>query len=100
MPDAIARPIGVIGAFSLMSIFHMYALQPVLDSEGLRRVGLFFLLNGVGTVIEAMLWGNKKHTVKTVLAWIFEMAVATWTASGMDIPPGLWRIRWHELCDA
>jgi hypothetical protein len=95
----IARPIGVIGAFGLMSIFHMYALQPILSREGLIRVGLFFILNGVATVIEAMIWGSKRHKLKTLLAWAFETAVATWAASGMNIPHGLWSIRWEEICE-
>ncbi|KIN04750.1 hypothetical protein OIDMADRAFT_17670 [Oidiodendron maius Zn] len=100
VPDVIARPIGVLGAFSLMSLFHIYALQPILDQEGTIRVGLFFFLNGVATVVETMIWGNKKHWLKTLLSWAFETSVATWAISGMSIPHGLWRIRWEEICDA
>jgi hypothetical protein len=45
-------------------------------------------------------WGKKKHLLKTVLAWIFETSLATWTASGVNIPNGLSKILWRELCDA
>jgi hypothetical protein len=100
LPDTIARAIGVLGAFTLMSVFHMYALQPILHRDGLIRVGLFFFLNGVATVVETMIWGSKKHQLKTLLAWAFETSVATWAASGMRIPHGLWNIRWKEICDA
>lgn len=78
----------------------MYALQPILDQEGTIRVGLFFFLNGVATVVETMIWGNKKHWLKTLLSWVFETCVATWAISGMSIPHGLWSIRWEEICDA
>jgi hypothetical protein len=83
-----------------MSVFHMYALQPILDQEGLVRVGMFFFLNGVATVLETMVWGSKKHWQKTLMAWIFETCIATWAISGMRIPHGLWNIHWDEICDA
>jgi hypothetical protein len=57
----IARSLGVLGAFGLMAAFHMYALSPILNREGLTRIGVFFMLNGVATVSEAAIWGHKKH---------------------------------------
>lgn len=81
-----------------MAIFHVYALLPILTDEALFRIAMFFILNGVATVIEAAVWGTKKHWVKAVCAWIIETGLATWTASGMDIPNGLSKIPWRELC--
>jgi hypothetical protein len=83
-----------------MALFHIYGLMPILDREALFRVGVFFFLNGIATVSEAIVWGKKKHLLKTVLAWIFETSLATWTASGVNIPNGLSKILWRELCDA
>lgn len=57
----VARSLGVLGAFGLMAIFHIYALSPILDREALVRIGVFFMLNGVATVSEAAFWGHKKH---------------------------------------
>lgn len=96
----IARSLGVIGAFGLMAVFHVYALRPILTDQALRRIGIFFLLNGIATVFEAMLWGHKKHWVKAALAWAFETALASWTASGINIPNGLNKINWGAACSS
>jgi hypothetical protein len=95
----VARSLGVLGAFSLMAAFHMYALAPILSKEALIRIGLFFIINGVATVSEAFVWGRKKHWVKTVLAWMFETSISTWTAAGIDIPNGLSKIPWRQICE-
>lgn len=99
VPIPIARSLGIIGAFGLMAIFHVYALSPIMDTAGLQRVGIFFLMNGVATVSEALIWGHRKHWLKTALAWGFELALSSWTAEAASIPNGLSRIRWMELCD-
>ncbi|KAI9758576.1 MAG: hypothetical protein M4579_003011 [Chaenotheca gracillima] len=98
VPVVVARSLGVLGAFTLMGIFHIYALEPILPRESLERIGLFFLLNGIGTVFEAALWGRKKHWIRTLLAWTFETCLATWTAQAARIPSGLHNVPWKELC--
>lgn len=100
VPAGIARAFGVLGAFTLMAVFHIYALNPILDGEALVRIGLFFFINGIGTVSEAAIWGHKKRWTKTVLAWAFQTTLASWTAAGLNIPNGLSRIRWSEVCGA
>jgi len=60
VPVPISRALGVIGAFCLMALFHIYALQPILSKEALTRVGIFFFVNGVATVAEGAVWGKKK----------------------------------------
>jgi hypothetical protein len=82
-----------------MAIFHIYALWPILNYEALTRIGVFFMLNGVATVSEAAVWGRNKHWLKTALAWICETLLASWAASGLNIPKGLSRIPWRALCD-
>ncbi|KAG9238663.1 hypothetical protein BJ875DRAFT_480163 [Amylocarpus encephaloides] len=98
VPVVLARSMGVIGAFGLMAAFHVYALSPILSTKAVTRIGLFFVLNGVGTVAEAMVWGHKKHSTKAVLAWVFETSLATWTAREINIPNGLSKIPWREVC--
>lgn len=95
-----ARSLGVIGAFGLMAVFHVYALSPILTNQALQRIGLFFFLNGIATVSEAMVWGHKKHWMKAILAWGFETALASWTASGINIPNGLSTINWGAACSS
>ena len=100
VPTGVARSLGVLGAFGLMILFHIYAMYPVTDSQGLYRIGMFFFLNGITTVSEAAIWGHKRHWIKAALAWGFQTALATWAAQGLNIPNGLSRIRWKEMCDA
>lgn len=83
-----------------MAIFHVFALAPILKAKALERIGLFFVVNGVATVAEAKIWGRKKHWARVILAWAFEITIATWTAHGVPIPNGLSKIRWRGICDA
>lgn len=98
--EGIARSAGVFGAFIFMAIFHVYSLSPMLSHRALKRVGLFFIVNGIGTVAEAVVWKHKKHWLRALLAWAFELSVASWTAAAVDIPQGLWRIDWRDMCRA
>lgn len=98
VPVVVARALAVVAAFALMAAFHMYALAAILPPRSLVRIGLFFVLNGVGTVTEAMIWGKRKHWLKTVLAWTFETLLATWTAQAAHIPNGLSKIPWRDMC--
>jgi hypothetical protein len=87
-----------MGAFTLMAIFHAYALAPILNRQELTRICAFFIFNGLATVSEAALWGKKKHWVKAILAWIFEISISTWTARGLTVPNGLSKIPWKDIC--
>jgi len=86
MSKSLSHAMGLIGVFSLMAIFHMYVMYPMLGTSTLVRVGLFFFLNGVATIAEAIIWGREKHWMKSILAWTFEITLATWTANSMAMP--------------
>lgn len=98
LPGAFARGIGVIASFILMGIFHVYALAPLLPLDALLRVFAFFLLNGVGVVMEEATWGKQAHWGKTLLAWVFELAIASWTVEGLSVPQGLRSMSWKNVC--
>ncbi|EEP76573.1 predicted protein [Uncinocarpus reesii 1704] len=99
MPAALARGIGIIASFMLMGFFHVYALTPLLPLDALLRISAFFFLNGVGTVMEEAMWGRQVHWGKTLLAWVFELAIASWTVEGLSVPKGLRSISWKNICD-
>lgn len=89
---------GVLAVFSFMGVFHVLGLVPLLPSQALWRVGMFFFLNGVATIAEVAVWGKRKHSARAVLAWVFEAGLASWTASKCQIPRGFGGIKWRELC--
>lgn len=99
MPVPFAKGIGIIASFTLMGLFHAYALAPLLPLDALLRVFAFFLLNGIGTVIEDAVWGKRVHWGKTLLAWVFELTIASWTVEGLSVPKGLKNIAWASICD-
>lgn len=98
VPVTIARAAGALGAFFLMAIFHIYALIPILPYHALLRSGLFFVINGLGSVIDSIIWNHRKHWLRALIAWIFEIGVSTWAISGMDLPQGARWIDWLKLC--
>jgi hypothetical protein len=93
VPVSVARGLGILGAFGLMAVFHIYALAPILPQESLFRIGIFFVINGVATVAETAVWGKRHHWLKTVLAWTFEIVIATWTAQVSMTWPTSWSVR-------
>lgn len=99
VPVPFAKGVGIIASFALMGLFHAYALAPLLPLDALARIFAFFLLNGVGTVIEDALWGKRVHWSKSLLAWVFELAIASWTVEGLSVPKGLKNIAWTSICD-
>lgn len=56
-PKKVASSTGVVAAFALMGVFHVVACHPVVLAEGLKRMGLFFVSNGILTVAEVAVWG-------------------------------------------
>jgi hypothetical protein len=98
MPRALSRGLAVISGFGLMAIFHVYSLKPMLDDEGIRRIGLFFTLNGVFTVLEVAVWGKTRHWLRALCAWIIEISLASWTVAAIKIADGVLSADWKGLC--
>ncbi|EZF34001.1 hypothetical protein H109_07458 [Trichophyton interdigitale MR816] len=99
VPQSFAKGVGIIASFSLMGLFHAYSLAPVLPLDGILRIIAFFLLNGIGTVIETAIWGRNAHWGKALLAWTFEIVIASWTVEGLSLPKGLQNISWDSICN-
>ncbi|ESZ99516.1 hypothetical protein SBOR_0081 [Sclerotinia borealis F-4128] len=93
VPIPVARSAGILAAFFLMALFHVYALKPMVTDKALFRIGMFFVLNGFATVGETMVWGRRDGWVKMGLAWLTEMSLAGWTAAALGIPRGVHGIR-------
>lgn len=99
LPLSFARPFGALAAFSFMGLFHVAGLLPVLSTEALKRIMGFFILNGLGTIAEALVWGRKRNWVRASLAWAFQAVVAGWAAETAGLPRGLHGVKWGELCN-
>ncbi|PQE31602.1 hypothetical protein CJF32_00010463 [Rutstroemia sp. NJR-2017a WRK4] len=100
LPKSVARPVGVLSSFLLMAAFHIYVLQPWFNREALFRVGVLFAVNGFAVIGETMVWQGRSSWVKTALAWVFGMCVASWLADGLgsDFKGGLLGVRWKDVC--
>lgn len=89
---------GVLGGFGLMAIFHVWGLVPYVPREGLFRVFVFFMANGVACVLDYAVWKERNTWLRTVVSWIFETAMAQWAVDKCDIPDGLWSIDYGNIC--
>jgi hypothetical protein len=100
LPRSLIRSCAVVASFSLMGVFHMYAMRPILSEEGQRRICLFFVANGVFTVIEVAVWGKKRDWRRAISAWIIELGLASWTVAECEVADGLLHADWRGLCRA
>lgn len=89
---------GVIGGFALMAIFHVWSFVPYLRPKGLFRVGLFFLANGVGSVADYWIWGNRNTTLRVIANWMFEVFWSQYTVRECDVPDGILAIDYRNIC--
>ncbi|KAH0536002.1 hypothetical protein FGG08_007101 [Glutinoglossum americanum] len=80
-----------------MGAFHVFAMQPLLPVMSLARIGLFFVFNGIATVCEVAIWGHRKSWLRMGMAWLFEIALATWVVETTSIPRGLTQIPWKDI---
>ncbi|PVI08174.1 hypothetical protein DM02DRAFT_648235 [Periconia macrospinosa] len=100
LPRTVVRAGAVVSAFGFMALFHMYGMSPILSAEGRRRVGIFFVANGVCTVVETAVWGRRRDWRRAVLAWGIELGLASWTIVECEVADGLLNADWRGLCRA
>lgn len=100
IPKPLARGCGVVAAFTLMGIFHAYVGWSVMRNvaQGWTKVVAFFVMNGVATVFEDLIWGKRKNWVRSLLAWVFEISLASWAVSGVEFPYELWLVHDPRFC--
>jgi Membrane bound O-acyl transferase family len=89
---------GVMGGFGLMAIFHVWALAPYVEPDGLFRVAVFFIANGAGSVADYWLWEKRNTWTRILVNWAFEVFLAQYTAAKFDIPDGLMAIDYKNIC--
>lgn len=91
---------GVMGGFGLMAIFHVWALAPYVDPDGLFRVAVFFMANGAGSVVDYWIWEKQNTWTRILVNWGFEVFLAQYTVAKFDIPNGLMAIDYKNICRA
>jgi hypothetical protein len=89
---------GVIGGFIVMAIFHVWAFAPYLRPEGLYRVAVFFMANGVGCILDHGIWGERSTWTRVIVNWLYEVFWAQYTVRECDIPDGLLAIEFRNIC--
>lgn len=89
---------GVMGGFGVMAIFHVWAFVPYVKPEGLFRIGVFFIANGVGSIIDFWIWERRNTLLRVVVNWAYEIYWAQYTAARCDIPDGLIGINFKNIC--
>ncbi|KAF1959299.1 hypothetical protein CC80DRAFT_523979 [Byssothecium circinans] len=100
LPRSVVRSCAVVASFGLMAVFHMYSMTPVLSDEGRRRVGWFFVANGVATVVEVAVWGKRRCWVRGAFAWGVQLGLASWTVARAEVADGVLGADWRGLCRA
>ena len=98
IPRQVARSFAVVASFSLMAVFHAEVMSPILSAEGKMRIGLFFILNGVFTVIEVAIWGKRRDWRRALMAWVIELTLASWAVEKAQVADGLLHADWRGLC--
>ncbi|KAF2437353.1 hypothetical protein P171DRAFT_437761 [Karstenula rhodostoma CBS 690.94] len=98
VPRHIARSLAVVASFGLMAVFHAEIMSPLLSPEGKMRIGLFFVLNGIFTVIEVAVWGKRRDWRRALMAWIIELSLASWAVQTAQVADGLLNADWRGLC--
>jgi hypothetical protein len=89
---------GVLAGFGVMAIFHVWSLAPYVKPEGLLRVALFFMANGVGCVIDYAIWGERSTVLRTIVSWIYEIYWAQYTIAKCDLPGPWIEIDFEHMC--
>lgn len=98
LPKKLTRFCAMIASFTLMGGFHAYAMAPILTAEGRWRIGIFFVANGVFTVLEVAVWGRRRSWVRGFFAWVIELTLASWTISVVGVADGLLGADWRGMC--
>jgi hypothetical protein len=89
---------GVLGGFTLMAVFHVWALAPYVKPEGLFRVALFFMANGVGSIVDYWIWERRNTKTRIIVNWMYEVFWAQYAVAKCDIPDGLLAIDFKNIC--
>lgn len=89
---------GVMGGFGLMAIFHVWALAPYVEPDGLFRVAVFFLANGAGSIADYWVWEKRNTWMRVLVNWGFEVYLAQYTVAKFGIPDGLLAIDYRNIC--
>jgi hypothetical protein len=81
-----------------MAGFHVWALVPYVKPEGLVRVAVFFLANGVGSIADFWMWGNRNTPERVIINWLYEIYWSQYAVAKCDIPDGLMAIDFRRIC--
>jgi hypothetical protein len=76
------RSLGVVGAFALSGAWHGWAVIPWDGYTLALKVGMMFVMQGVGCLLEWGIWGRRKTLAKRACAWVWALGWAGWALRG------------------
>lgn len=72
-----SRSVSVVVTFTASGFWHAIGVEPILGRECAAYVTLFFILQGVGVILDQGLFGTRNVIQRRLLAWIYILATAS-----------------------
>jgi hypothetical protein len=84
VPRGVARGAGLLAAFALSGAWHAWSVVPLGGNKLAFRVGMVFVGQGLGCILENVIWGRRETYLRRATAWAWGLGWAGWALRGWD----------------